>query len=156
MKPATYWIEKYQMLPHPEGGYYKELFRSELKIDGGWGTRNALTSIFYLLEGNDYSAFHRIKSDELWYYHAGETLLTHEIKASGELIIHTINAENPFAAIAPGSWFASEVKDQKGYVLVSCAVAPGFDFADFELAETSALVKSYPQHDTLINRLKRH
>lgn len=156
MQTSLYWIDKYNMLPHPEGGYYKELFRSELEVDGGWGKRNALTSIFYLLEGDDYSAFHRIKSDELWYHHAGETLLTHEIKANGSLITHTINAENPFAAIKAGSWFASEVKDQKSYVLVSCAVAPGFDFADFELANTADLVNEYPVHADLIKRLKRH
>jgi predicted cupin superfamily sugar epimerase len=156
MQTSLYWIDKYHMLPHPEGGYYKELFRSELEINGGWGRRNALTSIFYLLEEKDYSAFHRIKSDELWYYHAGDTLLTHEINPSGELVTHTINAENPFAAITPGSWFASVVKDQKGYVLVSCAVAPGFDFVDFELAETDELAKEYPEHSSIINRLKRH
>lgn len=144
------------MLPHPEGGYYKELFRSGLNIDGGWGQRNALTSIFYLLEETDYSAFHRIKSDELWYYHAGETLFTHEIRPNGELITHTINAENPFAAIKAGSWFASEVKEQQGYVLVSCAVAPGFDFADFELAATDILATEFPKHNYLITRLKRH
>jgi predicted cupin superfamily sugar epimerase len=156
MHPARHWVEKYNMLPHPEGGFYKELFRAELEVDGGWGKRNALTSIFYLLEGKDYSAFHRIKSDELWYYHAGETLLTHEIKANGELNMHAINAESPFAAISSGSWFASEVQNKHGYVLVSCAVAPGFDFADFELAKTVELAKWYPRHKSLINRLKRH
>ena len=143
------------MQPHPEGGYYKELFRSALKVDVGWGKRNALTSIFYLLEGENYSAFHRIKSDELWYYHAGETLLTHEITTSGNLITHTINDAQPFAAIHAGSWFASEVKDKNGYVLVSCAVAPGFDFADFDLADTNILAQQFHQHKKLIKRLKR-
>jgi predicted cupin superfamily sugar epimerase len=108
-----------------------------------------------LLEGENYSAFHRIKSDELWYYHAGDTLLTHEIKANGALATHTISAENPFAAISAGSWFASVVKDQKGYVLVSCAVAPGFDFVDFELADSADLAQAYPTQASLIQRLKR-
>jgi predicted cupin superfamily sugar epimerase len=154
-KNAAFWIDKHQMLPHPEGGFYKETFRSTLKVEAPWGERNALTSIFYLLENDNYSAFHRIKSDELWYYHAGETLLIHEIKPNGDLTTHHLSNENPFVAITANSWFASEVKDQSGYVLVSCSVAPGFDFSDFELANRTHLCSVYPLHKTLINRLSR-
>jgi predicted cupin superfamily sugar epimerase len=150
-----YWIDKLNMQPHPEGGFYKETFRSHLSINAGWGQRNVLTSIFYLLQGDNFSAFHRIKSDELWYHHAGGTLLIHEINEHGSLTTHCLSATNPFAAIAPGSWFASEVKDKTGFVLVSCAVAPGFDFADFELADASTLSDLFPEHTALIATLTR-
>lgn len=152
---AAYWVAELQLQPHPEGGYYKETFRSKMQVDGGWGERSALTSIFYLLAEAEFSAFHRIKSNELWYYHAGETLLIHEIKPTGDLITHHLNAANPFAAITANSWFASEVKDQNGYVLVSCAVAPGFDFADFEMARKEELAKAFPAYKDLIAGLIR-
>lgn len=152
---SNFWIDKLTMLPHPEGGFYKETFRSDLTLNAGWGERNALTSIFYLLEGLDFSAFHRIKSDELWYYHAGGTLLIHELKDTGALTTHKLSADQPFAAIAPGSWFASEVENASGFVLVSCAVAPGFDFADFELGNSGSLSMEHPKHEALIKRLMR-
>lgn len=154
-KSASFWIKKLNLLPHPEGGFYAETFRADLEVDSGWGKRSALTSIFYLLEAEDFSGFHRIKSPELWYWHAGETLLIHEIDESGTLKTHKLSAENPFAAIAPKSWFASEVENKKGYVLVSCAVAPGFDFTDFEMAKKDALVQEIPQHSVLLSRLCR-
>ncbi len=152
---AFFWVDKLQMLPHPEGGFYKETFRSDLQVDGGWGVRSALTSIFYLLEGDDFSGFHRIKSSELWYHHAGGILLVHEINPEGILKTHQLSAENPFAAIQPNSWFASEVADKNNFVLVSCAVAPGFDFADFELAKRSEIVQEFPAHAELLARLCR-
>jgi len=154
-KPASYWIDKLNLLPHPEGGFYTETFRANLEVDGGWGNRNALTSIFYLLEGEDFSGFHRIKASELWFWHAGETLLIHEIDEAGGFKTHKLSAENPFASIAPKSWFASEVENKNGYVLVSCAVAPGFDFIDFEMAKKVELTKAYPQHRNLLQKLCR-
>lgn len=152
---VRFWLHKLAMQSHPEGGFYKETFRSGTSVDVGWGERNALTSIFYLLDGDNFSAFHRIKSDELWYHHDGGTLLIHEINSDGNLKSHHLSAENPFAAIAPGSWFASEVEGKTNFVLVSCAVAPGFDFADFELAERAQLITSFPAHAALISRLSR-
>ena len=154
-KPASYWIKKLNLLPHPEGGFYVETFRADVEVDGGWGKRSALTSIFYLLEGEDFSGFHRIKSPELWYWHAGETLHVHEIDEAGSLTTHMLNSENPFAAIKQKSWFASEVENKNGYVLVSCAVAPGFDFSDFEMAHKENLIEHYPAHKNLIARLAR-
>ena len=154
-RSATDWVNQLEMQAHPEGGYYKETFRAPLQIDAPWGKKNALTSIFYLLEAGEFSAFHRIKSDELWYYHAGETLLIHEIKPDGDLVTHHLSVANPFVAIAANSWFASEVKDQHGYVLVSCAVAPGFDFADFEMAKRERLIKAFPTYAELITQLTR-
>jgi predicted cupin superfamily sugar epimerase len=154
-KTASFWVDKLQMLPHPEGGFYKETFRADLHVDGGWGKRSALTSIFYLLEGEDFSGFHRIKSTELWYHHTGGILLVHEINTEGILKTHQLSAENPFAAIQANSWFASEVASKKDFVLVSCAVAPGFDFIDFELAKREELTLKYPAHKTLFERLCR-
>jgi len=154
-KPASYWIQKLNLLPHPEGGFYAETFRADLEVDAGFGKRSALTSIFYLLKAEDFSGFHRIKSPELWYWHAGETLLIHEIDETGTLHTHHLSEENPFAAIAPKSWFASELKNKSAYVLVSCAVAPGFDFADFEMAKAAALIHQFPKHFKILSRLCR-
>jgi len=151
---ARYWIDRLAMLPHPEGGYFKETFRASTCVNAGWGERTALTSIFYLLEAGGFSAFHRIKSDELWYFHDGGTLLIHEIETSGNLKTHRLSSKEPFASIKPGNWFASELDAQTEFVLVSCAVAPGFDFDDFELA-SKELVHLYPEHEELIARLSR-
>ncbi len=155
MKDSAYWIDKLNLKPHPEGGFYAETFRSEMNVDAAWGQRSALTSIFYLLEGDDYSGFHKIKSPELWYFHAGYELRIHEIDLNGELKTHILNADQPFAAIQPESWFASEVANQDGYVLVSCAVGPGFDFADFEMARAEELTALSPNNLDLIHRLSR-
>ena len=154
-KSADYWIKKLNLLPHPEGGFYAETFRANLNVNGGWGNRSALTSIFYLLEKADFSAFHKIKSPELWYFHAGNELYVHEISSTGEYYKHVLNLDNPFVAIAPESWFASEVANQTGYILVSCAVAPGFDFADFEIAKRESLIAQFPNHQQIISRLTR-
>ena len=154
-KDATYWIEKLDLKPHPEGGFYAEMFRSAMRVQAEWGERSALTSIFYLLEGADYSGFHKIKSPELWYFHAGAELHIHEIDVEGSLVTHALNSENPFVAIKPESWFASEVAGQNGYVLASCAVGPGFDFTDFEMAKANALVNLSPKNTDLIHRLSR-
>ncbi len=139
-KNAKYWIDKFKLLPHPEGGHFSETYRSAFLLDLNWGQRSAITSIFYLLEGSQFSGFHRIKSPELWYYHAGSTLMIYEITVAGILHTHLLNSENPFAAIAPNSWFSSEVEKHDGFVLVSCAVAPRFDFHDFEMAKQRELI----------------
>ncbi len=155
MQLATHWLEKLNMQPHPEGGFYVETFRANILVETENGKRSALTSIFYLLEKDNFSGFHRIKSPELWYFHAGSTLLVHEICANGQLVTHELNEQNPFVAIQPTHWFAAEVANQNGYVLVSCAVAPGFDFTDFEMADVDILSNTHPKHEKLVRRLSR-
>jgi predicted cupin superfamily sugar epimerase len=150
-------IEKLQLLPHPEGGFYKETYRSaaDISIDGN--VRQMCTSIYFMLEDDNKSHFHRIKSDELWFFHLGEPL---EIVTLNNGAVETIllgsaieKGELLQAVIPAGIWFGSRIKSQKGFVLVSCTVAPGFDFADFELAKREDLLRKYPHYEELIKEL---
>ena len=135
---AAYWIDHLQLTPHPEGGYYKEVFRSDNKVtrQGSADLKQAVTSIYYLLEGTDFSGFHRIASDELWYFHKGSALIIHSIDESGGYTAHQLSdgqAGSLSVAIEAGAWFASEISGGEGFALVSCAVAPGFEFSEFEM-----------------------
>jgi len=157
---ASYWIDHLQLQPHPEGGYYKEVFRSEIEVtdNDSFKFKRACTSIYYLLEGADYSGFHRLRSDEIWYFHKGAPLHIHVIDEAGghsalELSDRGIGSLS--IAIKAGLWFAAEIPSKKEFTLVSCAVAPGFDFNEFEMAEKQKLTAVYPQHEILINKLCR-
>ena len=148
-------INVLHLIPHPEGGYYKETYRaSESLINKGGNKRNFSTAIYFMLENTDKSRFHRIQTDELWFFHQGEIL---EIIYIIEGQLHTIllgnNIENgilPQAIIPANTWFASSIKNKKGYSLVSCTVAPGFDFNDFELANREELVAEHPDLKNII------
>ena len=124
------------------------------------GPRCASTAIYFLIDGQNISAFHRIQSDELWHFYAGSPLTVEVIHPNGDRSsLHL--GDNPdsgetFQAVVPvGCWFASHVSDWKSYSLVGCTVAPGFDFADFEMAKRTDLIAQYPQHRVLIGRLTR-
>jgi predicted cupin superfamily sugar epimerase len=148
---ARYWIEHLNLLPHPEGGYYKETYRCAEEISVPEGKRNISTAIYFLLEEKNKSHFHRIKSDELWFFHEGAALeifcLTKD-KLTSVLLGKNLESGECLQAIIPaGCWFASKVKNETGYALVSCTVAPGFDFKDFELGKKADLLKTYPNPD---------
>lgn len=156
---ASDWINQLQLLPHPEGGYYIETYRStaEAAFDGFNGKRNISTAIYFLLQEKDKSHFHRISSDELWFFHEGTTLeifiLTEDKVETITLGKNILNAEQLQAIIPAGVWFGARVKDQQGYALVSCTVAPGFDFNDFELGRKKELLTLFPQHAAMIEEL---
>jgi predicted cupin superfamily sugar epimerase len=157
---ATDWIHQLNLQPHPEGGYYKEVFRSAdyVQRTGSDALRHACTSIYYLLESEDYSGFHRIKSDEIWYFHKGVPLHIHVITATGEHQVLELSDEpaGSLSLVVPaGLWFAAEIPSKEGYTLVSCAVAPGFEFSEFEMAERAELQKTYPAYAELFDRLCR-
>jgi len=163
---ARYWIDKLQLAPHPEGGYYRQTYSSQLTIPrdalppGFAGPRAASTAIYFLIEDENFSAFHRLRSDELWHFYAGSSLLVHGIDPTGayskNLLGKDPDAGEVFQAVVPaGNWFASHVADWKSWALVGCTVAPGFDFADFELAKRDQLSSTYPQHKEIIHRLTR-
>ncbi|MBL0310739.1 MAG: cupin domain-containing protein [Bacteroidetes bacterium] len=146
------------MLPHPEGGYYKETYRSAEKVKNRDGEeRNCCTAIYFLLEDGDISHFHRIQSDELWFFHSGQTLEITYIEDGQAHHIYLGNnletGEVAQAVIPAGLWFASKLKDAKGYALVSCTVAPGFDFRDFEMAKREELLKEYPHLKEVVEEL---
>jgi predicted cupin superfamily sugar epimerase len=140
-KRAQELIDLLDLLPHPEGGFYRETYRSETTLNGT--DRQLMTSIYFLLTGQNFSRFHRITSDETWYFHEGNTLLVHTIEGDTHTAHHLGLANEagnqPFLIVKGGTIFGSEVKDREGYALVSCAVTPGFDFADFELFTASDL-----------------
>jgi len=148
-------IQKLNLKPHPEGGFYSETFRSEkdVKVDGG-GEKRAGTAIYFLLEGDEKSHFHKITSDELWFFHQGETV---EVVVIVEREVRTIilgndvdNGERPQAIMPANTWFAAKIRSSKGYALVSCTVAPAFDFADFQLARREDLIQQYPDLTDII------
>jgi predicted cupin superfamily sugar epimerase len=157
---ATYWIKQLNLQPHPEGGYYKEVFRSDAEVVRKSETtpKQALTSIHYLLEGTDYSGFHRLASDEIWYFHKGEPLHIHVIDQQGNYIRHELSdtETGSLSVVVPaGLWFAAAILSASGFTLVSCAVAPGFDFTEFEMAKKEALTAQYPAHTTLLGKFCR-
>jgi len=160
---ADYWIQSLNMKPHPEGGYYAETYRSQSILGEHClpqsinGERNIATSIFFLLKETDFSAFHRLQSDENWYFHDGSGIVIYRIDAEGELIkqklgLDLTNEFWPHVTVPRGSWFAAEPVG-KGFALVSCVVSPGFDPKDFELAKSERLTAAFPQHKELIERL---
>ncbi|MDQ6901987.1 MAG: cupin domain-containing protein [Bacteroidota bacterium] len=148
-------VQKLGLTEHPEGGFYKETYRSVqcIKTDQN-KIRNISTAIFFLLENDSKSLFHRIQSDELWFFHQGESLEIVFIKdgLSNTIILgnNLEDGEILQATIPANTWFRSRVKNSKGYALVSCTVAPGFDFADFELAKREELIQEFPHLKEII------
>jgi predicted cupin superfamily sugar epimerase len=161
-------IEKYishlHLQPHPEGGWYSETYRSDestsdLPARFG-GERNFSTAIYFLLPGHTFSAFHRIKSDELWHFYDGDMLEIFVIDESATLSIIQLGRDTDSgqvfqAVVKRGHWFASRCSVADGFSLVGCTVSPGFDFADFELAVRSELLEHYSQHEEHIIALTR-
>lgn len=152
------------MQPHPEGGYFVETYRSAEHIAHSAlpnrfsGDRVFGTAIYFLLESHHISALHRIQADELWHFYTGGPLDVFVITQEGELTIIKLG-NNPdrgevFQAVVPaGCWFGSKPAEGSSFSLVGCTVAPGFDFADFEMADRDTLLRQYPQHKTIIETL---
>ena len=149
------YIDALNLQPHPEGGFYKEVYRSAQTISGG--KRNLMTSIYFLLTSETVSKFHRIKSDELWFHHAGSPLVVHVLDENGHhqnLVGSDINGNiHPQFMVPKNTIFGSTVLEENSFTLVSCVVAPGFDFEDFELITTENLLEMFPKEEEIIRRL---
>ena len=165
LSSAEELIERLQLLKHPEGGWYRETYRSESVIsataisDRFLGNRSACTAIYFLLKSGDISALHRIQSDELWHFYTGDSLTVHVITPQGEYYpLHLgakLSAGETFQCIVPaGCWFGAELPGE-GYSLVGCTVAPGFDFADFEMGNRADLMRQFPEQTEIIHRLTK-
>lgn len=164
MRTAQDWIEELGLSPHPEGGFYRETYRSA-RLLGGRGPVS--TGIYFLLRNQDVSAFHRIASDEMWHLYAASPLtrlriwrITPEGQLGSFLLGSEPSRNEVFQEVVPaGDWFAGEVEVLSGgpqegaFVLVGCTVSPGFLYADFELADREALATQWPEHSDLIRRL---
>ncbi|MEI2772808.1 MAG: cupin domain-containing protein [Candidatus Competibacter sp.] len=156
---AEEWIAYLQLEPHPEGGYFRRSYTAELTLalPDRAGPRPVATAIYYLLKSGQRSRLHRLKSDELWHFYTGSPLTVHVLDSEGRYVARRLGAD-PTAdqrfqlAIHAGCWFGATVDDPAGFSLVGCTVAPGFDFADFELANRSALVRQYPHHIGIIEQ----
>ncbi|NJN26704.1 MAG: cupin domain-containing protein [Cyclobacteriaceae bacterium] len=163
-KTAEYWINSLALKPHPEGGYYREVYRSEEELKQHSlplryaGDRAFATSIFFLLKNNQISAFHRIQSDETWHCYAGVTLELFVLQTDGSLAHLLLGSqvergEYLQVTIPRQHWFAARLVEQQGYALLGCTVAPGFHFDDFELANRKELIDRYPKHAEIISAL---
>ena len=156
-------VKQLGLLPHPEGGFYAETYRSAggNSLSGEMqGYRSYSTAIYFLLTKGNFSALHRIKSDEVWHFYLGDPVHVHSISPEGAyhciaLGNHFSRGEVPQYVVPAGWWFGSESVGEIGYSLVGCTVAPGFDFADFELAEKEKLIASFPRHISIIEKLTR-
>ena len=147
-------VEQHALLPHPEGGYYREIFRSPHNVvDGRGRVRSALTVILYLLEGGDVSRWHRLGSDETWHFARGSPVAIDCIDDAGTHREQRLASGGPWQATVPaGDAFAARVLEPDGYALVTCCVAPGFEFEDFEMLDPGDLARRFPQHRELIAR----
>ena len=162
-KEAEKIVKALNLTKHPEGGYFSEVYRSEETLEKDLherftGKHSLYTSIYFLLCENEYSAFHILKSDEIWHFYEGTTLDIHIINPDG--MIKTISlgknvdvVEQFQYCIKAGQYFAAEVRDKTSYALVGCTVSPGFEYSDFELCKREGLVEMFPKHKELIARL---
>jgi len=166
MNNSKSWIEKLGLIKHPEGGWYKEVYKSDELIkkehlpERFSGERHHSTSIYFLLRSGEHSAFHRIKSDEIWHYYKGSAITIHMINNTGEYSCVKLgkNADKGevFQFTVPHStWFAAEVSKPDSFALVGCTVSPGFHFDDFEMGGREVLTTLYPQHKEILSRLTK-
>ncbi|MCG1020845.1 cupin domain-containing protein [Sutcliffiella horikoshii] len=158
------WVEALELEAHPEGGYYKQTYVSEENITDNElsvsfeGKRKLYSSIYFLLTDKNISHFHRLKSDELWYFHGGSSLTVHVITESGEYVQHKLGlnikrGEKPQVLVPKNSIFGSTVDFPDSYALVGCMVSPGFEFKDFEMFTQSKLMEKYPEHEVIIRKM---
>ena len=163
MKSAEYWIKRLGLQRHPEGGYFKETYRSsEVILKHALparfnGDRVFSTCIYFLLNIKEFSAFHAIQQDEVWHFYEGSSLTIHIIDQTGEYTAAKLgtdieNGESFHIVVRAGCWFAAALNNTESYALVGCTVAPGFDFADFKMAERNNLVELYPEHRGIIEK----
>jgi len=157
-------IKDFKLEKHPEGGYYRRVWCSEVKSDFSKNNSteilNNASHIYYLLEKNDFSAFHRINNEELWHHYSGSTIRIFILNSDGKLETQLLgksieNGEQPTVVIPKNQWFAAEVVDKSDFGFVGCTVVPAFSFSGFELADTKKLIAEFPRNKELILRFQR-
>jgi hypothetical protein len=158
-------IERFRLEPHPEGGYFREVHRSSITlehpdVDSGDATRSGGTLIYFLLAAEQFSAFHRVRSsDEIWHLYAGGPLEVHTIDGSDSYAEHVLTTDitrgEPIAIVPAGSWQAARLAPGAAWAFTGCTVAPGFDFADFEMPPARTLIDAHPAHEAIIRALTR-
>jgi predicted cupin superfamily sugar epimerase len=158
VKPEDF-ISKLSLQPHPEGGWYRQTYRSVRAVDTTRGVRAASTAIYFLLQGDEFSALHRIASDEVWHFYMGSPLRIEAIAPNG--VVESFVLGNNLAAnevlqawVPAGHWFGASLT-QGGWALVGCTVAPGFEFIDFEMRDQEELLDMFPRSQDVVRRLTR-
>lgn len=157
-------VQRLQLQPHPEGGWFRETYRAAESIAASalprrfGGERSISTAILFLLEAGQCSRLHRIQADEVWHFHAGDPLIVVEIGVDGRLKTTRLGGDLAQGAVyqhvvPAGVWFGAAPAEGGRFALVGCTVAPGFDFADFELADRDRMLAEYPAHQDWIRRL---
>jgi predicted cupin superfamily sugar epimerase len=164
-------VELLALAPHPEGGYFRETFRASQRVqglgDGAYSghSRAAGTAIYFLLPAETFSAWHRVRSDEVWHHYDGAPLALHTIDpagAHGTVVLgrDLARGERP-QHVVPAGWLQAArpvVATRDGdpaYALCGCTVSPGFEFADFELPTRAELQRSFPQLGAVIDAFTR-
>ncbi len=152
MNPQTQTlIDRLRLMPHPEGGYYQEIYRAPLQVHSAThgGMRSAFTSIYFLLAGQQYSAWHRVASDESWFFHEGSDVEVYSLLPLTDARVPVVRTQTLGVVsgcyeltIPAGTWFAARPVKPDTHTLVSCVVAPGFEFGDFELAKCEQLIEA--------------
>jgi predicted cupin superfamily sugar epimerase len=159
-------IDRLGLAPHPEGGFYREIYRSRLTVahpsvpDGVDPTRATATGIYFLLPADDFSAFHRVRwTDEIWHLYAGGPLELHVIDRDGGYEKRVLTADlacgEPTSTVEAGCWQAARVAPGEEWALGGCTVAPAFEFADFEMPAADEIVRQHPLHESIIRELTK-
>ena len=166
-KRSQFWIERLKMTAHPEGGYFREVYRAKDTIPTtvlpsrfSGKPRSLATSIYFLIDENSFSGFHRLSADEVWHFYDGGALTIYILDKNGARsdlhLGRDIDRGEALQAVVPaGSWFAAAPDQADSFSLVGCAVSPGFEFTDFTLAERRDLIAKFPRHRELITRFTR-
>ena len=157
MSTAQYYIDKLQMEPHVEGGYFKECLLSQETLPGR--DRNLWSSIYYLLHEGEASHLHVLGSDRVWYFHDGNPLTIYMISPEGKLFASKLGldieaGQLPQIMVPKGYIFGSRMENP-GYSLVGCMVSPCFKYEEFKLFDRQELLDRYPEYTEAIINLTR-
>ena len=159
-------IEQFKLEPHPEGGFFKETYRSNGKIPSNAldpdieGERNYCTGIYFLISSSDFSAFHKINQDEMWHFYEGSPVKIHMLSPNGDYSFAMVGnqydkGQVPQFTVPAKYWFAAEVMESDSFSSVGCTVSPGFDFKDFVLPSRKILIDLFPQYEALISKFTK-
>ncbi len=146
-------IQRHKLQPHPEGGFYRETYRSEMRVETSAGDRSAGTAILYMLCGDDVSRFHRIDADEMWHHYEGGDLEIYSLQPDGATRVDVLGRDNLQVVIKAGVWFGAALSHADDHSLVGCTVSPGFEFDGFELADRESLLSDWPDAKDWIEKL---
>jgi predicted cupin superfamily sugar epimerase len=162
---AQYWINTLGLSPHPEGGFYREVYRADESVYKSAlparfdSKRDFSSAIYYLLKGTEVSCFHRIQQDEVWHFYEGSPVNIYTIgerrMTCFRLGRNPQKGQLPMLTIKRGTIFAAEVDHSRSYALVGCTVSPGFTYDDFELISRSELSQQFPEHLEIIGKFTK-